>query len=74
MVTLEEAIDRLSRLIGHAVEWTRIEHFLAKSENPELRKSSLASGFVAALELARQGRVALDQEGTFAPLRLRKRT
>ena len=45
VVTLEEAIDRLSRLIGHAVEWTRIEHFLAKSENPELRKSSLASGF-----------------------------
>ncbi len=74
VVTLEEAIDRLSRLISHAVEWTRIEHFLAKSENPELRKSSLASGFVAALELARQGRVALDQEGTFAPLRLRKRS
>ncbi len=74
VVTLDEAIDRLSRLIGHAVEWTRIEHFLAKSENPELRKSSLASGFVAALELARQGRVALDQEGTFAPLLLRKRT
>ena len=74
VVTLEEAIDRLSRTIGHAVEWTRIERFLAKSDNPELRKSSLASGFVAALELARQGKLELAQERNFAPLMLKART
>ena len=73
VVTLEEAIDRLSRMMGHAVEWTRIERFLAKSDSPELRKSSLASGFVAALELARQGKVELGQDGIFAPLMLKAR-
>ena len=73
VVTLEEAIDRLSQMIGHAVRWTSIERFLAKSENPELRKSSLASGFVAALELARQGRLELAQEDIFAPLMLKAR-
>lgn len=73
VVTLDEAIDRLSRMIGQAVEWTRIERFLAKSDDPELRKSSLASGFVAALELARQGRVELSQERNFAPLMLKAR-
>lgn len=73
VVTLEEAIDRLSRMIGHAIEWTSIERFLAKSDNPALRKSSLASGFVAALELARQGKVELEQEGIFAPLMLKAR-
>ena len=73
VVTLEEAIDRLSRMIAQAVDWTRIEHFLAKSELPELRKSSLASGFVAALELARQGHVLLEQEDIYEPLMLKAR-
>lgn len=36
-----------------------------------LRRSALASGFVAALELARQGKAELVQDGAFAPLRLR---
>ena len=36
-----------------------------------LRKSALASSFVAALELARQGRVDLRQQSPFAPLYLR---
>lgn len=73
VVTLEEAIDRLSRLIGTAIRWTSIERFLAKSDNAELRKSSLASAFVAALELARQGKVELAQEETYAPLMLKAR-
>jgi len=36
-----------------------------------MRRSALASSFVAALELARQGKVALRQEQAFAPLYLR---
>ncbi|HEX7657293.1 MAG TPA: segregation/condensation protein A, partial [Sphingomonas sp.] len=35
------------------------------------RKSALASSFLAALELARQGRIELRQKSVFAPLYLK---
>jgi segregation and condensation protein A len=35
-------------------------------------RSALASSFVAALELAKQGKLELAQADTFAPLMLRK--
>ena len=72
VLTLEEALERLSALIGSAVEWTTLERFLPLSSDPSYRRSALASSFVAALELARQGRVELQQDGAFAPLTLRK--
>jgi len=71
VMTLEEAIDRVSRMLGMAIEWTAIEAFLPKTDDPQLRRSALASSFLAALELARLGRIDLDQEKPFAPLRLR---
>jgi segregation and condensation protein A len=40
--------------------------------DPELRRSVLASSFVAALELARTGRIDIAQDQAFAPLYLRK--
>jgi segregation and condensation protein A len=36
-----------------------------------MAKSALASSFVAALELARQGRLEIQQEGIFEPIYLR---
>jgi segregation and condensation protein A len=39
--------------------------------NPQLRRSALASSFVAALELARTGKAEIAQEQTFGPLRLK---
>ena len=39
---------------------------------PRLRRSALASSFVAALELARTGKAELAQEETFGPLMLRR--
>ena len=44
------------------------------SDTPDerLRKSALASSFVAALELARLGRAELAQDDAFGPLRLRR--
>ncbi|NBC88318.1 MAG: segregation/condensation protein A, partial [Alphaproteobacteria bacterium] len=46
--------------------------FLPPHAGPELRRSALASSFVAALELARMGRAELEQEEAFAPLRIRR--
>lgn len=71
VMTLEAAIERVARLVGSAIEWTAIERFLPEGATPQLRKSALASSFLAALELARQGRVELQQKSPFAPLYLR---
>lgn len=71
VMTLETAIERVAAMVGSAIEWTTLETFLPDTPDPELRRSSRASSFVAALELARQRRVEIRQEGPFAPLYLR---
>jgi segregation and condensation protein A len=71
VMTLEAALERVSRLVGASVEWTAIESFLPDAASGIFRKSALASSFLAALELARQGRVELQQKSPFAPLYLK---
>ena len=71
VMTLDEAIHRLERMIGAKLEWTRLEAFLPETQDPEFRKSALASSFVATLELARLGKVQIGQEGPFTPLYVR---
>lgn len=73
VMTLEVAIDRLSTLIGERVEWSTIESFLPAGARGLYRKSAIASSFLAALELARKGRVELRQQSPFAPLYLKAR-
>jgi segregation and condensation protein A len=70
-MTLEDAIARVAALLGEAIDWTTLGAFLPVTDNPAFRRSALASSFVAALELARQGRVELAQDGPFDELRLR---
>ncbi|HEY1145045.1 MAG TPA: ScpA family protein [Allosphingosinicella sp.] len=71
VMTLDEALLRIERLIGASVAWTTIEFFLPETQDSEFRRSALASSFLAALELAKQGRVELAQSEPFAPLRIR---
>lgn len=71
VMTLDAALERLGRLIGARPDWARIEAFLPEVADAQLARSSLASSFVAALELARQGRAELRQDAPFAPLYLR---
>ena len=71
VMTLEYAIDRVGRMIGMAIDWTEIGHFLPDSDDPAYRRSALASSFVAALELARRGRLDIRQDQPFAPLKVR---
>ncbi|WP_324806845.1 ScpA family protein [Sphingomonas sp. LY29] len=71
VMTLEDAIQRVSALIGQALDWTTLEAFLPVSADPAYRRSALASSFVAALELARQGRLELGQDEPFADLMVR---
>ena len=71
VMTLEEALERLERLVGQSLDWTTLESFLPDSADGEYRKSALASSFVAALELARQGKAELQQDEHFSDLMVR---
>ena len=72
VMTLEDAISRVSALLGAAIDWTTLESFLPATADPAYRKSALASSFVAALELARQGRLEIEQDKAFDELFVRK--
>ena len=72
VMTLEDAIQRVAALLGQALDWTTLEAFLPATSDPQYRKSALASSFVAALELARQGRLQLEQEESFGELLVRR--
>ncbi|HEY6916150.1 MAG TPA: ScpA family protein [Allosphingosinicella sp.] len=71
VMTLEAALQRVEQLLGASIEWTAIEAFLPVTQDDEFRKSALASSFLAALELAKRGRLELDQQEAFAPLYVR---
>lgn len=74
VMTLDSALERVSSMLGVTVDWMEIRAFLPAGAEPRLRKSALASSFVAALELARLGKAELRQDGPFAPLHLRRLT
>jgi len=71
VMTLEDALARVSLMLGEAIDWMDIRDFLPPGAPPELRKSALASSFVAALELARQGKLVMQQDASFAQLRIK---
>jgi segregation and condensation protein A len=71
VMTLEEALDRLGRMIGQALDWTFLESFLPATQDPQFRKSALASSFLAILELAKRGRLEFIQDGAFAPIQVK---
>jgi segregation and condensation protein A len=72
VMTLEAAIERVAQLVGSRLEWARIESFLPPSQDPAYRRSALASSFAAALELARKGRLHIQQDGPFEPIMIRR--
>jgi segregation and condensation protein A len=71
VLTLDEALHRISSMLGMAVEWTDLRRFLVTYEDAELQRSALASSFLASLELARLGKIDIQQEAAFAPLYVR---
>ncbi|MFA7603925.1 MAG: ScpA family protein [Novosphingobium sp.] len=72
VMTLDSALARVSSMLGLALDWMELREFLPPHAEPRLRRSALASSFVAALELARLGKADLAQDETFGPLRLRR--
>ena len=72
VMTLEAALDRVSALLGVKLEWIELRDFLPAHADKRLKRSALASSFVAALELARLGKAEIRQEDIFGPLHLRR--
>lgn len=72
VMTLESALGRVSAMLGVTLDWVRLEDFLPPHAEPRLRRSALASSFVAALELARMGKAEIAQDEIFGPMRLRR--
>lgn len=86
VMTLDSALARVSAMLGMTLDWVEIRALLpsvgqvegsgAKDSldwaDPALRRSALASSFLAALELARLGKAEIAQESCFGPLRLRR--
>ncbi len=72
VMTLDSALSRVSSMLGVTLDWMELREFLPPHADPRLRKSALASSFVAALELARMGKAELAQDEVFGPLRLRR--
>jgi len=71
VMTLDEAIERVGKMIGTALDWTFLESFLPSTQDPRFRRSALASSFLAALELARRGKLDIQQDEPFAPIMLK---
>lgn len=71
VMTLDSALSRVSSLLGVNLDWMELRDFLPPHADPRLKRSALASSFVAALELARLGKAELRQEETFGPLLLK---
>ena len=72
VLTLDAALERVSTMLGVTLDWMQLEEFLPPNADARLRKSALASSFVAMLELARLGKAELAQDEIFGPLRARR--
>ncbi|MDD9903135.1 MAG: ScpA family protein [Rhodospirillaceae bacterium] len=74
LYSMDDALERLGKLLGHAPDWTTLSQFLPEGIGDDLMmRSAIASTFAASLELARQGKLQLNQSQTFAPIYVRAR-
>jgi len=71
--TMEQALERMKSLIGHAMEWSDLSQFLPEGwqDDPKQLRSATAATFAASLELVKAGKLEIRQQETFAPLQLR---
>ena len=78
LMSLEAAIERLGRMLGKLPRkgpfsaWTTLQSFLPDLMRDKLyARSSLASLFTAGLELVKQGRMEIKQDGLWRPIYIR---
>ncbi len=74
LYSVDEALKRLSRMLGQAIEWRALLSFLpAEPAGGGLRRRSvLAATLTAGLELVRAGAAEMRQDRLFGPIYLRR--
>lgn len=73
LLTVQEALERLTRLVGALPSWAVLQGFLPDTIiDPVERRAALASTLVAGLEMARGGGIELRQEEAFGPILVRR--
>ena len=78
IMTMEDAANRLAKMLGnlprsgpHSV-WTTLQSFIPEGiKDPLLIRSTVASTFTAGLEMAKQGKLEIRQDGPFKTIYLR---
>ncbi|MDP6565393.1 MAG: ScpA family protein [Alphaproteobacteria bacterium] len=72
ILSVEEAMRRLSAVLGEMPDWASLEAFLpAEMQGGIEGRSALASTLSASLELVKQGKLKLRQGQTFGPIYLK---
>jgi len=72
LYSMDDALKRLSGLIGKAMDWTALASFLpAGLVDGLVRRSAIAATFAASLEMVRAGHLRIRQEGSFGPIYLK---
>lgn len=74
--SIEDARNRLEKMLGTAIDWTKIEDFLpinndTTEEGILFRRSSLASIFSASLELSKEGVIEISQNKNFGSIKFK---
>jgi segregation and condensation protein A len=73
VMSVEEAIARISRMLGQIPEWAVLQTFLPRDLiGADAMRSAVASTFTASLEMTKQGLVELKQMQPFGPIYLRR--
>ncbi|AVM73713.1 segregation and condensation protein A [Magnetospirillum gryphiswaldense] len=70
LYSVEDALRRLEHMLGTMPDWSVLSAYLPAIHGDPLKmKSAVASTFIAALELAKQGRLQLRQDGgAYSPI------
>jgi segregation and condensation protein A len=71
LYSMDDALDRLRRVLGHMPEWRTLVSFLPAGLGGLIGRSAVAATFAASLELARTGKLQLRQDRAFGPILLR---
>jgi len=72
--TVEDALQRLRRLLGGVPDWATLEAFLpADLRDGAVYRNAVATTLVASLELVKSGRLELRQPQPFGPIFVRRR-
>ncbi len=78
LMSMDTALDRMTKMLGKLPRkgpwsvWTTLSSFMPEKIKDKLyARSSMASMFTVGLEMAKQGKVEIKQDGAFRPIYLR---